>query len=125
PLLIGRDPKCQVHLDVSVVSRRHAEVAWTDDGWVLRDLGSSNGTFVGGRQVQVVPVGAGVEVRLGNAADGPVLRLGPTDDTATAKLAPAPPVSAPPAPALPTPAPVARGVAAVAGRTPMAAHAAT
>src|SRR5436305_264260 len=136
PLLIGRDPKCQVHVDVSVVSRRHAEVAWTDEGWVLRDLGSSNGTFVGGRQVQVVPVGAGVEVRLGNVTDGPVVRLGPTEDTATAKLEagtakltpaepaepPEPPVSAPPAPA---PAPIARGVAAVAGRTPMAAHAAT
>jgi pSer/pThr/pTyr-binding forkhead associated (FHA) protein len=74
PFLIGRDPGCQLHLDVAVVSRRHAEVVQTGQGWVLRDLGSSNGTWLDGQRVQTVPVAAGTEVRLGNVADGPLGR---------------------------------------------------
>jgi len=46
---IGRDPSATVHLDHPTVSRRHAEVRSTTGGAVLRDLGSSNGTFVNGQ----------------------------------------------------------------------------
>ncbi|MFW5866572.1 MAG: FhaA domain-containing protein [Armatimonadota bacterium] len=44
--VIGRDPSCEVVLDEAAVSRRHAEIEWTYQGYVIRDLGSSNGTFV-------------------------------------------------------------------------------
>lgn len=44
---IGRDTDCDVVLGNSSVSRRHAEIAATAAGFVVRDLGSSNGTWVG------------------------------------------------------------------------------
>jgi HD-GYP domain-containing protein (c-di-GMP phosphodiesterase class II) len=50
-LQIGRLPDLDVILDDASVSRRHAELALGDDGWVVRDLGSSNGTFLNGARV--------------------------------------------------------------------------
>ncbi len=44
--LIGREAVCDVTLEDLAVSRRHAEIEWTYQGYVIRDLGSSNGTFV-------------------------------------------------------------------------------
>jgi hypothetical protein len=44
--VIGRDPACEIRLTEAAVSRRHAEIEWTYQGYVIRDLGSSNGTFV-------------------------------------------------------------------------------
>src|SRR5205814_3023824 len=82
PFVIGRDPAVQLRIDLPLVSRRHAEVTWTDDGWVLRDLGSSNGTYVDGKQVQVVAVVGAVKVRLGDADEGPVVRLAPAPSDA-------------------------------------------
>jgi ABC-type multidrug transport system ATPase subunit/pSer/pThr/pTyr-binding forkhead associated (FHA) protein len=89
PFVIGRDPAVQFRIDAPLVSRRHAEVTLTDDGWVLRDLGSSNGTYVDGKQVQVVTVVGEVQVRLGDADEGPVVLLGPAPgfEAATTKLA--------------------------------------
>src|SRR5947209_5489997 len=89
PFVIGRDPAVQFRVDAPLVSRRHAEVSFTGDGWVLRDLGSSNGTYLDGEPVQLVPVVGEVAVRLGDATDGPVLRLGPAPapEVGTVKLA--------------------------------------
>src|SRR3954447_5252717 len=50
-LCIGRSPGLEVPLSDGSLSRRHAEVAFTDQGWVVRDLGSTNGTFVNGVRV--------------------------------------------------------------------------
>jgi HD-GYP domain-containing protein (c-di-GMP phosphodiesterase class II)/pSer/pThr/pTyr-binding forkhead associated (FHA) protein len=50
-LRIGRLEDLEIVLDDASVSRRHAEVAFTDQGWVVRDLGSTNGTFVNGVRV--------------------------------------------------------------------------
>ena len=47
-LVIGRDPTCGLVLDDPQVSRQHAEVVGTPDGYLLRDLGSTNGSYVGG-----------------------------------------------------------------------------
>jgi HD-GYP domain-containing protein (c-di-GMP phosphodiesterase class II) len=45
---IGRAPNVETHLPDDSVSRRHAELTHTGNGWVIRDLGSSNGTFHNG-----------------------------------------------------------------------------
>jgi signal transduction histidine kinase len=50
PALVGRDSR-QLPLSDNTVSRRHAELVPGDDGWVLRDLGSSNGTYINGLRV--------------------------------------------------------------------------
>jgi pSer/pThr/pTyr-binding forkhead associated (FHA) protein len=48
---IGRDPRSLVWIDASGVSRRHALIRVGDGGITIEDLGSSNGTFVGGREI--------------------------------------------------------------------------
>jgi len=47
-LSIGRDSECTISLDDESASRRHAEVLMDDGAFVLRDLGSTNGTFLRG-----------------------------------------------------------------------------
>ncbi|GHH91917.1 DUF1707 and FHA domain-containing protein [Streptomyces capillispiralis] len=56
PLRIGRDPASGLRLSHETVSRVHAELRHQGGLWVLRDLGSTNGTTVNGRRV----VGAAV-----------------------------------------------------------------
>ena len=50
-LVLGRDATCDVVVAQNEVSRRHAEIAPVDDGYVLRDT-SANGLFVNGERVQ-------------------------------------------------------------------------
>jgi HD-GYP domain-containing protein (c-di-GMP phosphodiesterase class II) len=50
-LRIGRSRHVEVMLDDSSISRRHAEIALSEAGWVLRDTGSTNGTFLNGNRV--------------------------------------------------------------------------
>ena len=63
--VVGRDPDCDVPLSSRSVSRRHALVEKTPNGWVVRDLGSANGTSVAGTRVQEAPLVNGSAVRFG------------------------------------------------------------
>ncbi len=47
-LRIGRLKPADIVLDDPSISRRHAEIEFTELGWVARDLGSKNGTFLNG-----------------------------------------------------------------------------
>ena len=49
--VIGRDPSANLQLDHPTISRLHAEVRLTPVGPMLRDLGSSNGTFLNGELI--------------------------------------------------------------------------
>lgn len=52
-LLIGRDDeKCDLVIADRQVSRHHALISLEDDGYILKDLGSKNGTFVNGREIE-------------------------------------------------------------------------
>jgi hypothetical protein len=72
--VIGRSSRCDTQLDDPDISSRHVLVRFHDDGWWLRDLGSTNGTHLGNS-----PVTAGQEVRWDPSADltmgGTSLRL--------------------------------------------------
>ena len=50
PVSIGRR-KGRLRLHDSRVSKNHAEIIFEDDAWILRDLGSANGTFVNREKV--------------------------------------------------------------------------
>ncbi len=52
PFRIGRDADCEIHLPDELVSRQHAEVYHDGSRWWIRDLGSSNGTFIDGRRIE-------------------------------------------------------------------------
>ncbi len=48
---IGRSSKCAIQLADGTVSKVHSELSRAGDGWLLRDLGSRNGTRLNGQQV--------------------------------------------------------------------------
>lgn len=66
-LVIGRSKDCDVPLADGNVSRRHAEIGRSADGFMLRDLDSTNGTTVNGRRVKSATVGEGDEITLGTS----------------------------------------------------------
>jgi hypothetical protein len=63
--LIGRSPECDIFLDDVTVSRRHAELLAEDDRFVIRDLGSLNGTFVNRRRIDAVDLDDDDELQIG------------------------------------------------------------
>jgi len=50
-IIVGRAAECDVVLADQRVSRRHAEVRRQEEGFILRDLGSTNGTWLNGRRL--------------------------------------------------------------------------
>jgi pSer/pThr/pTyr-binding forkhead associated (FHA) protein len=51
-ITLGRDPQADVFLDNPGISREHARIDKTDDGYVVEDLGSANGTYLNDEQIQ-------------------------------------------------------------------------
>jgi len=65
-VLIGRAPECTLVLDDEFASTRHARIFSRPEGWFVEDLGSRNGTFLGGDKVNgTAPVGVGSVLRIG------------------------------------------------------------
>src|SRR5271168_4120807 len=67
-LRAGRLATLEMVLDDTSVSRRHAEIRSTPQGWRVRDLGSTNGTYVNGNRLEPGewPLRANDIVRCGN-----------------------------------------------------------
>ena len=63
--LIGRLPSCEIFLDDVTVSRIHAEVGQSAEGYVIRDRGSLNGTYVNRESVTERLLASGDEVQIG------------------------------------------------------------
>jgi ABC transport system ATP-binding/permease protein len=74
---IGRDPAADIVLTDARVSWRHAILRADGAQWVLEDLGSTNGTYVGTERTSHFTIQANCVVRFGNAEDGPLLRFEP------------------------------------------------
>ena len=65
-LRIGRGVDCGLSLEHPSISRAHAEIAFSDGAWRLRDLGSKNGSFVDGIQVREAALAQACWLRLGD-----------------------------------------------------------
>ncbi|MGO8995609.1 MAG: sigma 54-interacting transcriptional regulator [Polyangiaceae bacterium] len=65
-LLIGTGPLCELRLTDPTVSRRHASIELTDLGLLVSDLGSTNGSFLGGGRFVSAYLSPGVPLRLGS-----------------------------------------------------------
>jgi ABC-type multidrug transport system ATPase subunit/pSer/pThr/pTyr-binding forkhead associated (FHA) protein len=75
--VIGRGRDADIEVADELVSRRHASLQHTNDGWQITDLGSTNGLWLGDSQVRKVAIGPGpLTVRLGGP-EGVVLLLTP------------------------------------------------
>jgi hypothetical protein len=75
---IGRHPKCDVSFDAHRdldASSRHAELRLDGSKVVLSDVGSSNGTFMGGNRVSEISLDVGEPVVVEFGSGGPQLRI--------------------------------------------------
>lgn len=65
-LKIGRTADCQLVLDDDYVSSRHARIYATDQGYMVDDLGSTNGTYLNDQRLTApTPFGLGDTLRIG------------------------------------------------------------
>ncbi len=103
--VFGREPSCQIALDpnrYTVVSRRHALLKQSSNGWEITDLGSANGTFINGQQIHSPYILQGGD-RLMLGENGPefIFEAIPTSQAETVASpipTPAAPISNPPVP---------------------------
>ncbi len=64
---IGRASDCSIPIKDRYLSRKHAEIIAAHGAWVLKDLGSANGTYLNGSRVERdEPLKAGDRIRLGD-----------------------------------------------------------
>lgn len=64
--LVGRLDDCQIRIRSGKISRHHCEILKEGDSLKLRDLGSSNGTYVNQERVEEVDLKAGDLVAIGS-----------------------------------------------------------
>lgn len=112
-LTIGRHPSNDIVLTEPSVSSRHATLAPTATGALVRDLGSTNGSYVNGIRVgETAELHPGDELRLGNlvincegeSAPEPASAVPPPADDTQIAAAPVPPPLPAPEPPEPEPA---------------------
>jgi diguanylate cyclase (GGDEF)-like protein len=65
-LVVGRGDNCDIRINDSSVSRRHAMVQAGEGGWSVTDLGSTNGTFLNNAAVESASLRDGDYLRIGN-----------------------------------------------------------
>ena len=92
--IIGRSPETDIRIPVSDVSRSHCEISTTGKKVMVRDLGSSNGTYVNDHKVSEAVLKPGDRIRVGPVQftvqiDGVPAKISPPQ-------APVPAVKAPP-----------------------------
>ncbi len=93
-VVIGRSPLSDVVLTADAqVSRTHAVLERIANRWILRDVGSRNGTYLNGQRVRDrVPLRAGDEIRIGKSVLVLKSERSP-DGAATERQAPPPPLT--------------------------------
>lgn len=72
-VLAGSSHRCEIVLHSDIVSREHATIRLTGEGWILEDLGGGQGTIVNGKRVGRTLLQPLDTVRFGSA--GPMVRI--------------------------------------------------
>ena len=106
--VIGRDISNQITVNDAEVSRRHTRLEFQGGGFIVEDLGSTNGTFVNGRRLTGPhSLRPGETIRLGETVSFTYELLGGGGDAtvAASRQQPAPQAAAPPPPPPQRPAP--------------------
>ena len=65
PTVIGRSSKCEVQLDQESVSRNHCRISFNGKTYSIRDLGSTNGTYVNDELVDEINLRDGDQLKVG------------------------------------------------------------
>ncbi|MCK5849807.1 MAG: FHA domain-containing protein [Kiritimatiellae bacterium] len=65
PITIGRDKNADITLDDPECSRIHTAIRYWDDIFVVRDMGSSNGTVLNGKKIDVAQLNPGDVIKIG------------------------------------------------------------
>ncbi|MDB4929215.1 MAG: Response regulator of zinc sigma-54-dependent two-component system [Myxococcaceae bacterium] len=86
PLVIGTAPGTDVVLADPAVSARHGQVHRVGRAWMLTDLGSTNGVWIGGARVPTAALGPGVTVTLGRTRVECVPDVAPPDEVIAPSL---------------------------------------
>lgn len=86
--IIGRSPSSTIYIRDKHISRVHCQVTVTDEGCVITDLQSTNGTYLNGSKITSQPFNPGDEARIGitNFRLEAVESDGEEGQTSTAKL---------------------------------------
>jgi pSer/pThr/pTyr-binding forkhead associated (FHA) protein len=64
-VIVGRLASNDITIPDHNVSREHAEFVQEGNGWAIEDLGSTNGTYVNGEEIQSVRLREGDHIRVG------------------------------------------------------------
>jgi hypothetical protein len=64
-VVVGRSRSCDLTLPTPDASRRHAEIVSDGEIWLLRDLGSTNGTFLNGARIDAREISPGDRIEIG------------------------------------------------------------
>ena len=64
-MVIGRRECCDLCIPLMVVSKRHCQVSIEQDNLNIRDIGSSNGTFINGRRIEESALNPGDHIQIG------------------------------------------------------------
>lgn len=65
PVGVGRSSKCEVQIDQESVSRNHCRITFRETGYSIRDLGSTNGTYVNDELVDEINLRDGDQIKVG------------------------------------------------------------
>jgi len=80
-ITIGRGKEATICLDDAKCSRVHCAIKYWDDIFIIRDMNSSNGTFVNAKKIEVAKIAPGDIIRIGDTEFSMVPEETPTDVT--------------------------------------------